>query len=130
MAKSDPINIVRTLTTTNNILLERDSSFEFIAAQMQSGTDKIICIIDGYRLTGFDKKLALPSKLLFDHKKKNKQTKKWEYYYRCSDTDSLYAFFLESVHAYLISQENSSYTGKLVTSESSSAITSILTIIK
>jgi hypothetical protein len=114
MSKSAPVAQSPPLEITVPIRLTKSSSFEDLAVQIQGTTEKILCVVDGCNLVLFEKMYDLPTSLIFEHKKTLKSLKKQEYFYRCTITDSLYAFFLDSVNVYLRNQEESQHEGKVI----------------
>jgi len=114
MSKSAPLGSTSLLTVVSSLQLSKGQTLESIASQLQPETRRILCVVDGYLLTWFEKTQDIPSTLIFEHKKRNKRSGNFEYYYRCTSSDSLYAFFLDSVNDYLKLQEDMHYEGKVL----------------
>jgi hypothetical protein len=77
----------------NEILIENDSCFEFVAGQLQRYTDNILCVKDGCRIMVYESELSIPTTLEYRDHHLNNLTDITEYYYRCNETDDLYVFF-------------------------------------
>lgn len=76
-----------------DILIENDSSFEFVASQLQQFTTNILCVKDGCRLMVYSSESSLPKTLKYNDTCYNELIQTTEYYYRCNETDDLYVFF-------------------------------------
>lgn len=114
MSKSEPLQSAKSIPIEIQIEFPKDESFEMLVGQMQKYTNKILCIVDGCNTMFYNKNSELPKHLIFEHKQLRKKYKFYEYYYRCTTSDSLYAFFLETVHNYLKSQEEVNCVGKVI----------------
>lgn len=131
MSKSAPYNALTSLKISCPALrLNTNSSFEFIVSQMQRQTDKILCVIDGCRLVLYEKTNELPTTLIFEHKKINRKSDSSEYFYRCTQTDTLYAFFSDHVNSYLKCHEDKQYCGKVVNASTKGQATQTLSFFK
>ena len=77
--------------------------FEDVVSQLQAETLTILCVRNGYELITYKLHSDLPSGLSFEHKANGC------YWYRLLATKDMYAFFLSSVHYYLLQQEEQYY---------------------
>lgn len=83
------------------INLINKSSFEVLAGQFQSKTDKIICVKDGVDLLIYSQGSEIPQYLRKESIRRQGLTGVTEYYYRTPD-ESMYAFFDIRIHEWIM----------------------------
>lgn len=95
-----------------DLLLKQDFRLEFLVGQLQTSTEKILCVVDGYSLRWYSEREQIPKGLMFEHKAKGLGVT--AYYFRCELTDSLFAFFLEPISRFLCVREEEECVGRIV----------------
>lgn len=85
------------------IFLENETRLEDIVRQLQAETLTVLCVFNGYKILRYKLYTDLPKELAFEHKAGDC------YWYRSLETRDVYAFFLGSVHYYLLQQEEQYY---------------------
>lgn len=101
---SNPERLVKKyLSLSCKIEFQGEVRFETIARQMQLETLTILCVVNGYKMHYYESYKDIPKNLLFEHKLDGC------YWYRSAETQEVYAFFLNSVHYYLLRCEEEYY---------------------
>lgn len=77
----------------SDILIENDSTTEFLVAQLQAQIDCILAVKDGHRIMVYRSEASLPENLVFIDTRIHELTNKTEYRYRSSATNELFVFF-------------------------------------
>lgn len=114
MSQSDPTQNPKYINVELCLRFRQGDTFEVVAGQLQKECKEILCVVDGVELRYYHDCESLPDSLIFEHKQVHKKQGIVDYYYRCTRTDSLYAFFLTSVHDYLKTQEETNCINKIV----------------
>lgn len=91
------------LSLSCKIEFDGEVRFETIAYQMQLETLTILSVIDGYKIRYYKTYEEIPKNLIFEHKLDGC------YWYRSLETQEVHAFFLNSVHYYLLHCEEEYY---------------------
>ena len=114
MSQSDPTSLSKSLKLETSLYLQNGDSMEALLGQVQKSCPEILCVVDGYYVKYYKDLAELPKTLIFEHKQRHRKTKVIDYYYRCTISDSLYSFFLETVHDYLKVEEENNCIGRVV----------------
>jgi len=99
----------------HTIYIDNDVSFEYVVSQLVI-TDKILSVVDGYRLFVYSDKSEIPKSLQFDFLKHNPSINTTEYHYICKNTDEKHAFFCDilDISSNNETKADGNYIGKVI----------------